>query len=171
MYTSYRALILQPNRLTRQKKALDNHVGITHQGLRPFACPVSNCGMVFGYKHVMQRHLSRKHSRGASESDLGAQDEALESHQSEESGVLDLLTGKQYLKTRTTQRAKRLIPCPWPHMLAANRTSSASVSDKPGCSFVFSRIYDLRRHLRAEHDLEVDQSVLDEALNSGDLRL
>lgn len=153
-----------------QKKALDNHIGITHQGLRPFACPVFNCGMRFGYKHVLQRHLSRKHPRGSSESGSGAQDETVGTHNTEEPGALDLLTGKHYLKTRNAQRAQRSIPCPWSRLSGSTRPSSASLPGASACSFLFSRVYDLRRHLRAEHGLEVEQGALDAALDSGDLR-
>lgn len=36
----------------------------------------------------------------------------------------------------------------------------------PRCTYVFSRAYDLRRHLLAEHSLELEREVVDEWVRS-----
>jgi len=41
-------------------------------------------------------------------------------------------------------------------------TEMAGSSTSRTCEYVFSRAYDLRRHLRAEHDVDVEKDKVDE---------
>ncbi|KAF8323697.1 hypothetical protein DL93DRAFT_2049071 [Clavulina sp. PMI_390] len=131
----------------KSKKALTNHEKVTHDGERRFVCPAPDCGMKFGYKHVLQRHVARKHPRASSEE---ANDTSSEADPATDAApVLDLLTGRHY-ENRTTK-----IPCPWPRLHPPTAESAAP------CAFTFSRVYDARRHLRAEHGLDIDTKALE----------
>lgn len=159
--------------------------------------------MSFGYKHVLQRHLARKHPRaGRSNSlcrsapfplqqpdddeDANAEDEEDDQEEiepvaedEEDVDLLSQLTGKHYHTTVPSSRSNRAISCPWPHILDAHHptspasphqshlssaTSFASHPPLKSCSFRFSRVYDVQRHLKAEHGFDVSRSDLDDAL-------
>jgi general transcription factor IIIA len=69
-------------------------------------------------------------------------------------------------KSRVT---RRVIFCPWPNLLSLNiapddeRTASGIAAASEGliaCEGIFHRAYDLRRHLRADHGLEVSKEEL-----------
>lgn len=119
---------------------------------------------MFGYRHVMQRHLARKHPREQDSAEQSAVESAKDpestvARTTDEPSIMDLLTGKHYSKPLTTSRnIQRSLHCPWPNIAAAG--SGTPISGVQ-CTFIFSRVYDLRRHLRSEHGLEIEQEILD----------
>lgn len=152
--------------------------------------------MSFGYKHVLQRHLARKHPRAGRSNSLcrtvpaalvsrhdadyeedifhDETDAVLgEDDDEDEDDLLAQLTGKHYHKTTSSSHSKRTISCPWPHILTTHPLSPSSPTSQAqspftspiklnNCSFKFSRSYDLRRHLKAEHGYDVSQNDLDD---------
>ncbi|KAF8600465.1 hypothetical protein BDV93DRAFT_525337 [Ceratobasidium sp. AG-I] len=138
----------------KSKKAQQDHVRVSHDGSRKFPCTVSDCALSFGYKHVMQRHVERHHSN--------RQDEPSTASTPESSYALgqtiSLLTGQDYLRVSTKSKLQRVIACPWPDAFGAEDVPQAAGPASVGsrCAFMFSRAYDLRRHLRSAHGLEVE---------------
>ncbi|KIK68994.1 hypothetical protein GYMLUDRAFT_91402 [Collybiopsis luxurians FD-317 M1] len=47
----------------KSNKALTVHHKVTHLGRRDFVCTHDDCGASFGYKHLLQRHFARAHSK------------------------------------------------------------------------------------------------------------
>lgn len=89
------------------------------------------------------------------------------------SQAIDFLTGRHYRHTdqQNTQTPKRDIHCPWPNAFGQHLDLPSSSSSHPSvgeattqhqCAFMFSRAYDLARHLHAEHavhELDMDGLV------------
>ncbi|WBW73369.1 transcription factor TFIIIA [Schizosaccharomyces osmophilus] len=124
--------------------ALRKHVHVTHEGVLPFSCP--NCGMKFGYKHMLQRHSEKSKclESSASQEDatsrqnlpvIPADDREINlSHTTSDiEQVVNQLTGYGY-------EGNRLFPCP-----------------VPGCEFRFKRLYDLQRHATSCHELSTTE--------------
>jgi len=114
----------------------------------------------------MQRHLARKHPRrqtpkAPAEEPIESEKDVEEPH--EEPSLLDLFTGKHYTQpsSGTRKNIRRSIKCPWPNITHSDTALSSPAEFTSTCDFAFSRAYDLRRHLLAEHGLEVNQEVLD----------
>ncbi|KAG9087691.1 Strongly-conserved Zn-finger binding protein (TFIIIA), partial [Ceratobasidium sp. UAMH 11750] len=123
----------------KSKKAQLDHVRVNHEGARNFPCPKEGCAQSFGYKHVMQRHLERHHRETATP--VPAQASA--------PTTISALTGQQ----RSVKNRPRIIACPWPDAFGAGDSADQTA---PRCAFRFSRAYDLRRHLKSAHGLEVE---------------
>ncbi|KAL1710673.1 hypothetical protein EV121DRAFT_192394 [Schizophyllum commune] len=174
----------------KSKKALTTHTNVTHLGHRDFVCTHEGCGRAFGYKHLLQRHVAKIHSRTSSSSsseenevlgaDAGTDDEdeqsAAEDTHGEENTLIDLITGSTYAKKAQDRlRTATSLCCPFPDLSGlpllsdaasnpisdANSTPLPTTSASHACEYVFSRAYDLRRHLRATHGLETDKDALD----------
>ncbi|KAI0670027.1 hypothetical protein C8Q78DRAFT_160837 [Trametes maxima] len=175
----------------KSKKALSTHHNIAHLGRRDFICPHATCKRAFGYKHLLQRHLDRLHapaessSESAPESDSGSNEDPRSDDENDhttdaadDSGNtmdIDLITGITYA-TRAKESIRRAakLQCPFPHLPALlspehgegeGAVSSVTASGskrKNDCQYVFSRAYDLHRHLRAEHELAVGREKVDE---------
>jgi general transcription factor IIIA len=91
------------------------------------------------------------------------------------SSLIDDITGHTY----AVSAGVRKLACPFPSLnglavtlpsATASSTTSMYVEDSSSagaalpvraCAYVFGRAYDLRRHLRAVHGVEVDKDVLD----------
>ncbi|KAI0735302.1 hypothetical protein C8Q76DRAFT_711770 [Earliella scabrosa] len=157
----------------KSKKALATHHNIAHLGRRDFVCPHEHCKRAFGYKHLLQRHLAKLHAPSGSES--GSDNEGEHTDTEPESPHMstmdiDLITGKAYA-TRAKDAVKQAskLQCPYPELppllsTDSSEATSTSTSSKRvhACQYVFSRAYDLRRHLQAEHGVEVDREKVDE---------
>ncbi|TFY59614.1 hypothetical protein EVJ58_g5676 [Rhodofomes roseus] len=95
---------------------------------------------------------------------------------------IDFITGAAY-DTRSQARLNngtRSLRCPFPDLppsfcvnnggngVAADdgATTTPTTTGQPRCQYVFSRAYDLRRHLLAEHEVEVAKEVVDEWVKS-----
>ena len=103
----------------------------------------------------------------------------------ENSGSLEGVESSNQIQARRRARRKRVIACPWPDAFNANAFSASSSSanassmlmstslssattaitkvvDGVRCAFKFSRAYDLARHLRSEHAMDIKQKVVEE---------
>ncbi|PPR02412.1 hypothetical protein CVT26_011380 [Gymnopilus dilepis] len=152
----------------KSRKALNTHVNVTHLGKRDFVCQHSDCGSAFGYKHLLQRHLAKVHSTGSGQ-DAPEEESAAEEVQvhGETTSDIDAITGYAYLK-RAEVRLKeaKALRCPFPELRElvvgdVQDTIAASNSAPRSCDYVFSRAYDLRRHLSAAHDIVVEKERVD----------
>jgi general transcription factor IIIA len=166
-----------------QKKALTTHHAITHLGRRDFVCAFEGCGRAFGYKHILQRHQARGHGHDRAEAE---EDEDCEHHadadgesseaecpqpkkrksrraQSPNISIINEITGVAY--EERTARTPAPLRCPHPAMEGFPSTSSAENLSMWGgavtCEYVFGRAYDLRRHLRAVHGVDLDKEIVD----------
>ncbi|KAI8995510.1 hypothetical protein BD414DRAFT_479749 [Trametes punicea] len=174
----------------KSKKALTTHHNIAHLGRRDFICPHAHCQRAFGYKHLLQRHLAKLHapqesSESANESGNGSGLESDPENDSDNSTNgsrkrtdamdIDLITGSAYAaRAEASIKLATKLQCPFPHLPAL--LSPQSATDEGGdpspvpssgkrrndCQYVFSRAYDLRRHLQAEHGIGVERDKVDE---------
>lgn len=159
---------------------------MTHLGRRDFACPT--CGRAFGYKHLLQRHTAKAHPAEPASPESGSESGAEHSTDEEDHAKtpkgkdtatpfsIDFITGAAY-DARSQARlssGSRSLQCPFPDLPpslccsddAERAAAPSSVDGGPRCLYVFSRAYDLRRHLLAEHKLEPEREVVDEWVRS-----
>ncbi|OSD06096.1 hypothetical protein PYCCODRAFT_1405021 [Trametes coccinea BRFM310] len=178
----------------KSKKALNTHHNIAHLGRRDFICPHGHCRRAFGYKHLLQRHLAKLHAPNdptASGNERGHGSES-GSHSGNESDHpmgspcepprtldIDLITGSAYAaRAKASLNQATKLQCPFPHLPASLSPTSvskdaehsapiaSSSKRRSDCQYVFSRAYDLRRHLQAEHGIDVDREKVDEWVRS-----
>lgn len=166
-----------------QKKALTTHHAISHLGRRDFVCAVEGCERAFGYKHILQRHQARQHGndRTAAEKDEGCEHNADTDGESSEAecpqpkkrksrlqsqniSIINEITGVAY--EERTANAPAPLRCPHPAMEGFPSAPSVerlcnSYGDATPCEYVFGRAYDLRRHLRAIHGVELYKETVD----------
>ncbi|KAI0094720.1 hypothetical protein BDY19DRAFT_872574, partial [Irpex rosettiformis] len=144
----------------KSKKALTLHQKVNHEGRRDFVCPHETCGRAFGYKHLLQRHLAKLHA-------LHSHSEVATSEDSEASSTdhapyldIDRITGKSYNVRAAQQLAtSHKLRCPHPDLHELSLESFCGSSSRP-CEYVFSRAYDLRRHLMSEHAIKVEKHLV-----------
>lgn len=168
-----------------QKKAMTVHVNVNHLQQRKFVCEHEGCGRTFGYKHLLQRHCAKLHGIHSAEPDEEGPDvedkddidnQTLED--GEEESFIEALTGRAYKRRRLENRnatstetskskAKKVLCCPWPHFMSDHGEQSTHVDSgreaqdlQTVCEAIFHRAYDLRRHLKAEHGLELDKEEM-----------
>jgi general transcription factor IIIA len=142
-------------------------------------CLHEKCGKSFGYKHLLQRHTAKAHtdSSSSNETENGVfRDEG--SKDTELSALdIDLVTGKAYTQRSRVNGAKFSLNCPWPNIdqldsratstfsvASSNRVATAnsgSLPDHAACDYVFSRFYDLCRHLKSEHGFDPERTQLE----------
>ena len=150
-----------------QKKALSNHHNVNHLGRRDFVCTYPDCNRAFGYKHLLQRHLTRVHvpesedegSQGGDMDDTVAVPEVPRETQTTGFSIDDI-TGMSYsanAKAQVQQMAKLECPYPDTSVLLEGITPRSNMK----CHYVFTRAYDLRRHLKSEHSVDVDKDIVD----------
>ncbi|KAF8487680.1 hypothetical protein JB92DRAFT_2758971 [Gautieria morchelliformis] len=144
--------------------SLKNHNNITHLGRRDHICLYPACGQTFGYKHLLQRHTAKNHR--AKERPVNAAPASSEG-EGESSSIIGWITGTNYVSPSAHHNTRRaLVPCPWPDRFESEDLNG----DKPTpaqaglgqCAFMFSRAYDLRRHLKSDHGLELTKDETDE---------
>jgi general transcription factor IIIA len=165
------------------------HVNVNHLQQRNFICEREGCGRAFGYKHLLQRHCARLHGVHSAESDEEGPDvedkddmEDQIQEDREEESFIEALTGRAYKRRRlenanTTstessksnqkKKAKKVLHCPWPHFISGHGEGSMHVDPgkeaqglQTACQAIFHRGYDLRRHLKADHGLELDKEEM-----------
>ena len=151
------------------------HTNVTHLGKRDFICHHPYCNQTFGYKHLLQRHLTKTHSPQAKsrlDSSSSGDDIAQKANFD-----IDTITGQAYAK-RAEERVKsaKSLRCPYPNLQSLMLdldfpvcisalppcTEGEGSSSRRNCEYVFSRGYDLRRHLGASHDINVPKETIDE---------
>lgn len=82
---------------------------------------------------------------------------------------IDMITGTTYAQNAQKKlKAAKALQCPYPHLkgLAVvpnldNDGSDRRVFVGPTCYYVFSRAYDLRRHLQTVHDIIAEKESVD----------
>ncbi|KAM6502079.1 transcription factor iiia [Amanita muscaria] len=130
----------------KSKKALRTHTNVSHLGERDFAC--LKCEAKYGYKHLLQGHVAKKHpeedGNSPPESDSNADEVA-----SESVGIIESITGTAY-----ANRGKR-IRCPYPNITGVEGDCAGETSAGKECDYTFNRTYDLVRHLRAVHKVGI----------------
>ncbi|KAK7057485.1 hypothetical protein R3P38DRAFT_2841252 [Favolaschia claudopus] len=140
----------------KSKKALTTHNDITHLGRRDHICPHQTCKQAFGYKHLLQRHLAKRHS--ISSSSESSDEEPTPHHTMTVTEMdIDAITGNTYAQTASEKlRTAKALGCSYPDLegLTAAQTG-------PSCAYVFSRAYDFRRHLHSEHGIILDKEKVD----------
>jgi general transcription factor IIIA len=165
-----------------QKKALAIHISVTHLGRRDYVCPHENCKQAYGYKHLLERHLAKVHVSVAPDSGISTDsssedDDTTEAVDANSSGRLnakskpfesldiDTLTGQLYAKrTHASVVDSKALRCPYPGVdeLADALANEQEISMGPRCQYAFSRAYDLRRHLKAVHNIDSSKERVDE---------
>ncbi|EIN11739.1 hypothetical protein PUNSTDRAFT_111791 [Punctularia strigosozonata HHB-11173 SS5] len=151
----------------KSQKALDVHNKINHLGRRDFVCAEASCGRAFGYKHLLQRHTAKVHAsatRGAeTDADSGEEDETDHGNSGQHIIDIDDITGLAYSTTAQEKlKAARALRCPHPHAdLAITGGDEGAEAEAGDCEYVFTRAYDLRRHLKAVHGVEKGKEEVD----------
>ena len=144
-----------------QKKALNTHTNVTHLGKRDFICHYEDCKQCFGYKHLLQRHSAKVHQPQRQATDA-SEEELSESDPQQPSEVtfdIDAITGNTYSKLANNRlNSSKALRCPYPNI--RDLTGDDTVEGRD-CTYVFSRGYDLRRHLYATHDIDVPKDAVD----------
>jgi general transcription factor IIIA len=150
-----------------QKQALATHNTITHLGRRDFYCDFPGCGKTYGYKRLLVRHMAKHRRLNSPNANIDGHDPAGsgDDKSGEEQGAIfniANLTGEAYASRPTS-----FVRCPYPNFRGLTRHlpehyhSPMKARDHENCDYTFRRTYDLRRHLRAIHDLELEKDVID----------
>jgi len=165
------------------------HINVSHREQRDFKCDHIGCGREFGYKHLLQRHMAKIHgihSNGHGSEDREARNSWVGSPGKEksskqlvtlETSFIETLTGRAYKRRGEESGSgggsltgtRRVVHCPWPHFSPKNGQNEATKRDMPlkrQCGATFYRVYDLRRHLKADHALNVEKEELGAWLTS-----
>ncbi len=148
---------------------MTNHVNVNHLGRRDFVCPLDNCSRAFGYKHLLQKHLAKLHPQEVEESDGDVHDDE-EQHETPlairtpTASHVDDITGVTYaIRAQKQVTDANCLTCPYPDLEPfSDAGESLQVGPSRGCDYVFSWAYDLRRHLKAAHDVAADKDRVDE---------
>ncbi|KDR75265.1 hypothetical protein GALMADRAFT_226933 [Galerina marginata CBS 339.88] len=150
----------------KSKKAMNIHMNVTHLGKRDYVCHHTDCNNAFGYKHLLQRHLAKCHSSDLPWPEQNEEDSS-EGESQEPTFDIDGITGYAYAK-RSEARLNdaKALRCPFPDVqdFTGERSTdniTKSIVIPQTCDYVFSRAYDLRRHLHACHDIAVLKETLD----------
>ncbi|KAI0793395.1 hypothetical protein C8Q75DRAFT_559342 [Abortiporus biennis] len=148
----------------KSKKALMSHHKVSHLGRRDFVCPHESCKRAFGYKHILKNHLDRVHALETSDEDDFTSSHSDVPDIAPATFDIDDITGVTY-RDRSQQQLldKDFLCCPYPHMdILLSASDMIIEGSSKQCLYVFRRAYDLRRHLKAEHSLEVDKEVVEQ---------
>lgn len=146
----------------KSKRALMVHAKVSHLGARDFVCDVPRCGKAFGYKHLLQRHTLSAHTlHPPSSTEDDGESSSAPADPAQPLSTIDFITGKLYMaQKRSAPNGHALVTCPYPTHFCS-KTADVSERVPSACQAVFSRAYDLRRHLRAEHDEEWERDEVD----------
>lgn len=122
--------------------------------------------MSFGYKHLLQRHLSKMHPVKVSDKDDAddlSSEEGGDLYEDDNDGKIDDITGHMYRsKSRARISLLHALPCPYPDL-----TELSGPDDNNGkeptlfCDYGYTRAYDLRRHLRTIHNVSTSKLQVD----------
>lgn len=140
------------------------HNKVTHLGRRDFVCPHDACRRAFGYKHLLQRHLGKLHKSDSKPTITIEEDDSSSSTEGTSGRQVDVddITGKAYaLRAQRKLSSPDFLQCPHPDLSGLVSTQAAVEYDQRQCEYVFSRAYDLRRHLQAEHGAGIEKDLVD----------
>jgi general transcription factor IIIA len=127
-------------------------------------------------------HSDSANEDGDDEKDEGENSSVEDNRRDHAALDIDTITGKAYAFHAQLQlhQSRKTLRCPHPavdcflpssanisvtiHSTPASAPSASSSSrlSQAGCAYVFTRAYDLRRHLRSEHGIEVEKEVVEE---------
>lgn len=140
----------------KSKKALVTHTNVKHLGKRDYICPEADCGQAFGYKHLLQRHLSKAHPSSSSEAASSEEEEEAPKPSGSTALGIDVITGVAYENhAKAILATARGLRCPYPDLDdLVYEALDKTLSTTSNCGYVFSRAYDFRRHLRGTHGIE-----------------
>ncbi|KAF9268732.1 hypothetical protein L218DRAFT_892168, partial [Marasmius fiardii PR-910] len=157
----------------KSNNALSTHHKVTHLGRRDFVCIHEGCGRAYGYKHLLQRHSAKAHAAPPLGDISDSEPKAKRKQKIDMS--INAITGVTYAQQAKEKLGRfKALKCPFPRLEGMGITDTAvtmvegSSADGRGrgrdyeCDYVFSRAYDLRRHLRAGHAVEVDRVRVEE---------
>ena len=146
---------------------MTTHTNVTHLGKRDFICHHPDCDRAFGYKHLLQRHLAKAHP--STQSELGSDGSSSGDDITPKADFdIDTITGESYAKRAEEMvKSTKSLRCPYPHLhyLTVDINFPActdSSSSRRNCEYVFTRGYDLRRHLGASHGVNLPKETIDE---------
>lgn len=167
-FVQYDLLSRRSSHTYPQKKALQTHINVTHLGKRNFACHHKDCSRSFGYKHLLQRHVVKAHpsERSGADTSEGVTTEGEDQEDQEDEFDIDVLTGNAYAKqAEVSVRSAKALRCPHPDLHGfwseAQQASASTSKPQLPCDYVFTRGYDLRRHLAAAHEVAVAKDAVD----------
>jgi hypothetical protein len=79
---------------------------------------------------------------------------------------IDSITGNAYaMRAHARVQAFTALQCPFPDLGTLSSNTDACLVGSSRCVYVFSRAYDLRRHLRAAHQVEAEREDVEEWVN------
>lgn len=153
--------------------ALQTHINVNHLGRRDFVCHHKDCTRSFGYKHLLRRHVTKAHPSERSEANnlpsVSDSEVELEDEPQKKSHVdfdIDMITGHSYAKQAAANlKSAKVLQCPYPDLTdllnEEEIQTRSSSTDSQQCEYVFSRAYDLRRHLAASHSTILLKEIVD----------
>ncbi|KIY61828.1 hypothetical protein CYLTODRAFT_439053, partial [Cylindrobasidium torrendii FP15055 ss-10] len=169
----------------KSKRALSGHHKVVHLKIRDFTCPYDDCDQKFAYKHVMQRHIARDHEQpkeddADDESETNNRPKPRRTKKKKAVKIeldpfdVDVMTGNHYKQHATkllqmpaenadenqTEKVPVYLPCPFPALEIPFTVGGNEDVKLRGhaCDYVFSRAYDIKRHLQRAHGVETEKA-------------
>jgi len=76
---------------------------------------------------------------------------------------IESITGSAYaMRAHARVQAFKALQCPFPHLGTLSSNTDVGFVGSSRCVYAFSRAYDLRRHLRAAHQVEAEREDVEE---------
>ena len=128
---------------------------MNHLGKRDFVCDHPGCDSTFGYKHLLQRHQNKCHAAKV-DPETSSDDSDID----QDAYNIDDITGHTYAsKSLHLLASARAVQCPYPQLHELARGGNNLDGSTGSCQFIFTRAYDLRRHLAAIHNVTIEKQV------------
>jgi uncharacterized C2H2 Zn-finger protein len=90
---------------------------------------------------------------------------------------IDSITGLSYAKRADAKvTSLKALPCPFPHLEGLKFSSNVNFCEGSSalstgkCDYVFSRAYDIRRHLHAAHGVDTEKESVEQWVKEQKLR-
>lgn len=129
--------------LTAQAYALKTHHKVVHLKIRSHICPVEGCGQAYAHLANLKQHIAA-HDRAV------APPQAPDTTTTVDEDSAGMLTGNVM--------ALKRYGCP------ISRVVTSELELETRCCLRFWRVYDVRRHLKADHGLDLEDAELRELL-------
>lgn len=165
-----------------QRYALETHIKVVHQNIREHVCPREGCGKAYAYKTNLNQHLA-KHNLYAGPSKTATSESGMLTGMVKEmrrficpawalgvfpeNGDMIVTPPRPELLTEDNngnEQLQSIVRCrdPAPESTTTANTSAIPTQSTPEdligkrCILRFWRVYDVRRHLKSEHRVELD---------------